>query len=311
VDALSGLLHEVRSDGALFGRSLLDPPWAVRFADESPLTLVTMLTGESWIVPDDADPVRIGPRDVAIVVGPGRFSVTDDHRRPTRPFFTVRGPDDCVAEDGGLLPDELWLDPRSCASELGGQAALLTGIYQVRGDVGRRLLTALPRVLVVPAGARTGAVLDVAVGEIGQDVPGQQAVLDRLLDLLLLTTLREWFALSATETPGWYNASRDPVVGSALELLHTEPARAWTVASLAIRVGVSRATLARRFRELMGEPPMTYLTAWRLALAADLFRRTDATLASVALQVGYADGYALSAAFKRHYGSSPRAVRAA
>jgi AraC-like DNA-binding protein len=101
------------------------------------------------------------------------------------------------------------------------------------------------------------------------------------------------------------------VVGAALRLLHDEPAHPWTVAALAARTGVSRAALARRFSDLVGEPPMTYLTDLRLALAADLLREPDATVAAVARRVGYGSAFALSAAFKRERGVSPQEHRAA
>ena len=100
------------------------------------------------------------------------------------------------------------------------------------------------------------------------------------------------------------------MVGHALRLLHHDPARPWTVAELARETGVSRAALARRFHELVGEPPMTFLTGWRIALAADLLREPGATIASVADQVGYGTPFALSAAFKRVRGVSPKQHRA-
>jgi AraC-like DNA-binding protein len=144
-----------------------------------------------------------------------------------------------------------------------------------------------------------------------RDEPGQEAVLDRLLDLLLIATLRAWFAGPEAEAPSWYRAHSDPVVGRALRMLHHHPAHPWTVAGLAKETGVSRAALARRFTELVGEPPMSYLTEWRLARAADLLREPDATVGSVARQVGYGSPFALSTAFKRHRGVSPRVHRMA
>jgi AraC-like DNA-binding protein len=93
-------------------------------------------------------------------------------------------------------------------------------------------------------------------------------------------------------------------------MLHNNPAHRWTVATLAAEIGVSRAALARRFAELVGEPPMTFLTGWRLALAADLLREPDATVGAVARQVGYGSPFALSTAFKRVRGVSPRQHRA-
>ena len=145
--------------------------------------------------------------------------------------------------------------------------------------------------------------------EIVKDEPGQEAVLDRLLDLLLIAVLRTWFARPDAEAPAWYRANGDPVVGRALRLLHNNPSHPWTVATLAAEIGVSRAALARRFTELVGEPPMTFLTGWRLALAADLLREPDATVGAVARQVGYGSPFALSTAFKRVRGISPQQHR--
>ncbi|HEY2285435.1 MAG TPA: AraC family transcriptional regulator [Streptosporangiaceae bacterium] len=114
-----------------------------------------------------------------------------------------------------------------------------------------------------------------------------------------------WFARPGTDAPGWYHAQRDPVVGPALALIHDHPAQPWSVASLAAAARSSRATFARRFHELVGQSPITYLTSWRLTLAADLLSEGDETLEAVARQVGYGDAFALSSAFKRVRGISP------
>lgn len=171
-------------------------------------------------------------------------------------------------------------------------------------------MNALPPALVVPERDARGPVMDMVMAEVTKDDPGQQVVLDRLLDLALITTLRAWFARPEAQAPGWYRAQSDPVVGTALRLLHDSPAHPWTVVSLAAKAGASRATLARRFTELVGEPPMSYLTSWRIASAADLLRDTDATVESIARQVGYANAFALSVAFKRLRGISPSRHRA-
>ncbi|GFM16504.1 AraC family transcriptional regulator [Mycobacterium sp. PO1] len=125
-------------------------------------------------------------------------------------------------------------------------------------------------------------------------------MLDRLLDWMMVCTLREWFDRPGGHPPAWWAAQRDSVVGRALQLLHAEPAAPWTVATLADRVGVSRATLAKRFTTLVGEPPLTYLTRWRMTLAADLLvEQPSSTVADVAAAVGYSDPFGFSAAFKR------------
>ena len=142
-----------------------------------------------------------------------------------------------------------------------------------------------------------------------RDEPGQEAVLDRLLDLLLIATLRTWFARARRRRPGWYRANSDPVVGPALRMLQHNPAHPWTVASLAAEAGAVTRRLARRFTELVGEPPMAFLTDWRLTLAADMLLEPGATIGAVARQVGYGSPYALSTAFKRARGVSPREHR--
>ncbi|BCJ68381.1 AraC family transcriptional regulator [Polymorphospora rubra] len=311
MDALTGLLDQVRSTGALFGRNIMGSPWAIGFADGAPLTLVTMPRGDGWVVPTGAEPVRLATGDLAVVAGPAPFTVSGDRTPDIAPLYVLHGPNECRSADGGeLAPDSIHLGVRTCGDRLDGPNVLLTGTYQVAGGLSGRLLAALPRVLVVPYDGRPRPLLELAESEIGRDDPGQQAVLDRLLDLLLIATLREWFARPGSSPPAWYRALSDPVVGAALRALHDDPARPWTVAALAREARVSRATFARRFTDLLGEPPMAYLTGWRLNLAADLLRRTDATVDSVARQVGYSTAYALSAAFKRHFGTRPTEHRA-
>jgi AraC-like DNA-binding protein len=186
----------------------------------------------------------------------------------------------------------------------------LLGCYQVKGEVSQRLLAALPEVMHLPARALDTPLVPMLVEEIAKDEPGQGAVLDRLFDLLLVAVLRAWLAREQERPPGWYAAQGDPVVGPALRILHEDPARPWTIAELAARVGISRAALARRFVELVGEPPMTYLTRWRIALAADRLLEPQATVDAVAREVGYSSAFALSTAFKRERGVSPSEHRA-
>lgn len=127
--------------------------------------------------------------------------------------------------------------------------------------------------------------------------------------MALISTLRAWFGRPEADAPGWYRAHADPLIGPVLRALHDDPSRPWTVASLARVAGASRAAFARRFHELVGQPPMTYLTDWRLTVAADLLRDTDSTVEAVARQVGYANGFALTVAFKRVRGVTPRQHR--
>ncbi|HEX6354298.1 AraC family transcriptional regulator [Actinophytocola sp.] len=189
-------------------------------------------------------------------------------------------------------------------------AVLLVGTYQARGEVARRLLDVLPPVLVVPdTGEECASLRDFLEAQFAACTPGRQVVLDRLLDWLLVCTLRDWFGQPDTVPPGWYRALTDDTVGPALRAMHAAPDKSWTLAALAGEARVSRTTLARRFATLVGEPPLTYLTNWRMAKAADLLTNSTATVAKVAHQVGYADAFGFSAAFKRRYGMSPSECR--
>ncbi|WP_326702615.1 AraC family transcriptional regulator [Streptomyces cyaneofuscatus] len=308
MDALAGLLDGPRARGAFLLRMVMEPPWAVRIADRAPICLMSVTRGAAWIVPpEEAEPVRLVPGDIAVVRGPHPYTVAD--APGTDPGALVGPGGLCTTLHGQPLSQEMVLGVRTWGNAAHGATAVLVGTYLMDGEISRRLLDALPPLLRLPADARTGPLLRLLDAEIAQDEPGQHVVLDRLLDLLLIAVLRGWFSRPGAEAPAWYRAMSDPVVGVALRLLQDDPAHPWTVASLAARAGVSRAGLARRFTELVGEPPMAYLAGWRLALAADLLRESDATVEAVGRKVGYGAPFAFSTAFKRVRGVSPQEYR--
>lgn len=309
MDALADLLTGVHARSAAFCQTILEPPWSLRIADGAPLALATTVRGHAWIVPDAGEPILMKTGDVAIVQGPQPYTVGDDPATPPR--MVVHHGNRLTTTDGTDITDDLRLGPRTSGESPYGSAIVASGTYQVGSDVSQRLLSALPHVLVVPEPDVRGPVMQLLADEVGRDEPGQDYVLDRLLDLALVATLRAWFARPEARAPGWYRALGDPLVGPALRMMHADPARGWTVAALAAHAGCSRATLARRFTQLVGEPPMAYLAGWRITLAADLLRQTDATVETVARRVGYSNAFALSVAFKRLRGVAPSAYRAA
>jgi len=304
MDSVAGLLDGPRARGAFVLRSMMDPPWAIRIEDQAPLTLVAMVRGEAWLRPDEGDDVVLRDGDVAIIRGPGHYDVTD--RLGTAPQAIILPGQRCVTPDGQELSEMGHMGVRTWGNSPDGETVMLTGTYETRSEISQRLLDALPSLLVLPGEEWQSPLIPYLAEEVVKDDPGQEAVLDRLLDLLLIAVLRAWFARPEAEAPGWYRAHGDPVVGPALRLLQNNPAHPWTVATLAQETGVSRAALARRFNALVGEPPMAFLTEWRLTLAADLLREPGATVGSVAHQVGYGSSFALSTAFKRVRGISPQ-----
>ncbi|MFD1148043.1 AraC family transcriptional regulator [Saccharothrix hoggarensis] len=307
MDALAGLLDGPRARGAFLMRTVVDPPWSVRVEDRAPLSVVAFVRGDGWLVPDGGEPVRLRAGDVAVLRGPDAYTLADDPATPVR--AVVHPGEITTTPEGAELCEQWGLGVRTWGVDPDGSVVLLSGTYQLDGEVSTRLLAALPSWLVVPGSDLP--IVPLLAAEVTRDDPGQEAVLDRMLDLLLISVLRAWFCRPEADPPAWYSAHADPVVGKALRLLHADPARSWTVGSLAAAAGVSRAALARRFTELVGEPPMSYLTGWRLALAADLLREPSATVAAVAHQVGYSTAFALSTAFKRERGISPSEHRAA
>ena len=314
MDVLGDLLDGVRAHTAAFCQVVLERPWALRIADRAPLALASTLSGHAWIVPDDGEPTLISAGDVAVIQGPEPYTVADHPDTP--PSLVVHAGNRVMTVDGHDVTATLRLSkhtkalgPGTGLSTPGACAVLASGTYQVTGDVSRRLLAALPDVVLVPREDVRSPVMDLLAAEVSRDEPGQQVVLDRLLDLALIVALRAWFARPEADAPGWYRAHGDPLVGPALRTIHDDPTQQWTVATLAATAGSSRAAFARRFTSLVGQPPMTYLTHWRLDLAADLLRNTDATVSSIARQVGYANAFALTVAFKRVRGVTPRQHR--
>ncbi|MFA6298816.1 MAG: AraC family transcriptional regulator [Nocardioides sp.] len=310
MDVLEVLLEGPRARGAFLLRSLLDPPWSLRIEDKAALALVCVTRGDAWLVTDEGEQHALRAGDLAIMRGPGHYTACDD---PATPPSVVVGPGGtCTSSEDGSALEETWgRGVRTWGPGTRGDTVLLTGTYEHAGETGRPLLAALPEVVVVRQDAWSSPLPDLLAVEATLDAPGQRAVLDRLLDVVLISALRTWFAGRADDAPGWYRAQADPVVGTTLGLLHAAPEHDWTVTELAARSGVSRAALGRRFTELLGQPPIAYLTQRRLQLAADLLLESDATLPAVARQVGYGSPFALSAAFKREFGRSPQAYRSA
>ncbi|GAA2611256.1 AraC family transcriptional regulator [Paractinoplanes durhamensis] len=215
--------------------------------------------------------------------------------QPAGPVFAAAGPDGLARTGTG---DDVFL--------LGG-----------RFDFGARarelLLDALPPVLHVPGGAPAAATLRWALDQVDAELRDRPIasvlVAEHLALIMLIHILRLHLATAGSANPGWLGGLADPVVAPALRALHADPARPWTVADLAAVSTVSRSTLAARFKQSVGQGPLDYLTGWRIELAAARLRRGDGTLAAIAHAVGYGSESALSTAFKRITGTTPRDYR--
>lgn len=306
MDVLSGLLDGVRARGAFVLRLSLDPPWAMRIEDDAPLTVICVTHGHAVIRLPSAEPIQLSPGDTALARGVEKYVFADDVS--SVPQVIIGEGQRCTTLSGEDLRFEMAVGVRTWGNAASGACRAVIGAYEGRSAISARLLDVLPTVVVVRSDEWVSPLVPLLAEEAGRDADGQETYLDRLLDLLLIDVLRTWFSHDGNAPP-WWRAADDPIVGPALRLMYHHPSHGWTVGNLAAAVRCSRAVFARRFTEQVGEPPIAYLTSWRLALAADLLRAQDATIASVARQVGYSTPFALSSAFKRAYGVSPNVHR--
>lgn len=306
VDPLTDFLDGPRARGAFILHLQLARPWSVEIADDAPLTLMAVLTGDTWLRPVGHPPTLLHAGDVALVRHGVRYVVADSADRA--PDVRIGPGQTCTGSGGRDLSDEWGIGPRRWGNDPAGGDTMLVGSYLAGAETGTLLLRALPEVVVV-RGVSSPA-LELLMDEAGRTGVAQASVLDRLLDVLLISVVRAWSESLREGEPNWLTAGRDPLVRDALRLIHARPEHAWTVESLAAATGTSRAALARRFTQLVGTPPIGYLSRWRLALAADLLQDPGLTLSAVSRRVGYATPFSMSAAFKKQYGVSPQQYRA-
>jgi AraC-like DNA-binding protein len=290
VDVLQEHLTRARASGGVFARSVARPPWGLRLPGTIELAVHAVVRGQAWLWLDDPQAaLKLTPGDVALVRG------GLDHRVAHSPTALCLTPVEFRAQHSA---DEEAGDPEA--------TVFLCGAYQFAGDVGSQLVEALPPALHLPH--TDDDPLHDAIGllsrELATQAPGQQTVLDRLLDIILVHALRASF-LHSPQAPRWYQASTDPRLDPALRAIHTDAARPWTVPELAALSGLSRAAFARAFQHALGQAPMQYLTEWRMTLARDYLRSSDLSLAQIAGRTGYASPYAFAAAFRRHHGQPP------
>ena len=314
MDALSDLLHAIKLNGALFLDARFTAPWCVEspsgqeshglLGDLDHIVFFHLITeghctvrlssgGEA--IELVAGDLILMPRDDAHVIGCAL------HKSPIQAGLLVK-----PASQGGMLSID--------HGGGGDEVRLMCGFLSCDSQLSRPLLESLPRMLRVPLGDGPGAawlmgLLRRGAQENTTPGPGSDILLAKLAELLFVEAMRRYIEALPEQQTGWLAGLRDRHVGRALALMHETPARNWTVDELAEEVGLSRSALAQRFGNLLGQPPMQYLTRWRLTLAAAALRSSERAIALIASDSGYESESAFNRAFKREFGKPPAAWR--
>ena len=315
MDVLSDVLKNVKLDGAVFYNGEFSAPWNFRSPASHKVAPYLSHPGKHVIIyhlllqgranarveGDDESRITLGPGEVVIfphgnahILGNGHSQLVDNEPELQRIFRQGSK----LAQGGGggevtrFICGYMTCDPRLSQTFLSG----LPPVFKVNigNDAWGEWLTQSIRF---------------SANEADASHAGSDAVLAKLSEVLFVETLRRFIAELPANASGWLAGARDPEVGKALSHMHRSPAHPWTVAELARESGVSRSVLADRFRHFLGEPPMTYLTRWRLQLGAQMLSSTSYSVAQVASEVGYESEPAFNRAFKREFGKPPARFR--
>ncbi len=304
-DPLGEALHFLRMAGTYYARCEFSAPWALELpAIAGTLMFHVVASGSCTLVVPGAAPRMLRPGGLALVPhGQG-------HRMESDPDATGIGLFDVPREELSERYEVLRIDGG------GDPVTLICGVVRFDHPAGRQLMEILPRLMMVDGGTSLEqdwlqGTLRLIAHEARALRPGGETVITRLADVVVIQAIRAWLDQDPAARAGWLGAMRDPRVGRALTLVHREPARDWTVARLAHEVAMSRSAFSARFTELVGEPPMQYVTRWRMNVAQSMLADGTAALAEIAEELGYRSEAAFSRAFKRETGMAPGAARAA
>jgi AraC-like DNA-binding protein len=303
MDVLADVLAVTGVRGTLGARIDAGEDWGWWVAEKPGAAIHAVTAGTAWLGRPGESPVQLLPGDVVLLPGGAEHVIASDPDALARTNERVF--DDWEPVGEGVV--------RIGTGPVGTH--VLCAHYDHDPAAETKVLELLPELLHLRSGQADGGLED-TLRLLGRELAHPQiattAVLDSLVDVLLVQVMRAWLAGEPADAARcWLRVLGDPVVGTALKRLHDDPARPWTTEALAREVAVSRATLARRFPQLVGETPAAYLTRWRMDLAARRLRDTDDPLEAVAQAVGYTSVYAFSRAFSRARAQPPGRYRSA
>lgn len=295
-DVLSQVLTLIRLRGELVYSAQLRGPWCITFP-RGAAHFYFVESGTMWVKTSGAEPIKINQGDMVLLPhGTGHLICTD----PATPAIEI----------GSLISEHF--DRDKSVLEYGGdgvQSHLISGLFHFEGSSLAALMAALPLVVHLPCeGGKTPdwlhALTHFLLKESHEVEPGSSLMISRLIDLLVIRTLRTW-AASQKSIGGWVGALGDERIGRALSAIHASPYHPWTVKGLASISAMSRSIFAERFKERVGEAPLHYINRLKLTLAADMLSGGNMRVTQVAHRIGYASDAAFSRAFKAQFGYAP------
>ena len=300
VDVLSQVAEAFRLRGSIGGVYSMSPPWGFAFPQSDHATLLVVMRGRIYFEPTGTNggPIELSPGDVVAMPHGHGCTLRDDPRTPIRPdAVPVPAEGRCGKERASGAHTEF---AGLCCQLAGGRANpllnLLPPLIHCSGSDGRvtRWLEPTVRLLASESASTT---------------PGRTTILNRLAEIVFIQLVRSWIDGVPETEGGWLRALADPQLGLALEAIHSEPGAQWTVASLAARARMSRSAFAERFKNVVGDTPLEYLTRWRMQRAAGLLESGDAPVKEVVAASGYASEAAFRTAFKKWVGVAPGSYR--
>ncbi|WIY82236.1 AraC family transcriptional regulator [Propionimicrobium sp. PCR01-08-3] len=303
-DRLARVLHTLRMRSTFYCHAQLTEPWALEMpAIVDSISFHVVTAGTCWLRLPGGESRELRAGDLVLVPhGLGHFLAS--------------APDAPPGPRVDLLPQQ-YLTDRYSLLQYGGdgrRGQLICGIVSFDDAAARELMRALPQLLFVGGDTASAAepirdTLRFMAGELARTQPGGEAVATRLADILVIQAIRTWLAADPDTGTGWLLAMQDERIGRALEAIHADPGREWTLERLAHLATMSRSSFSTRFTELVGEAPIAYLTRWRMNIAHNRLREENTTAARLATELGYRSEAAFNRAFTRIIGRTPGAVR--
>jgi AraC-like DNA-binding protein len=303
VDPLGEALHFLRMSGTFYCRSEFTAPWGLALPPMKASMMFHVVTaGECWLEVEGAERKLLRPGDLALVPHGEGHQLVSEHGVATAKLFE--------------LPRELIGDRYEILRHGGSgpPTTMICGAVTFDHPSAHHLIRLLPKVINIDAWSSPEmewiqSTLRFIAAEARQVRAGGETVITRLADILVIQAIRSWIARDAAAQTGWLGALQDKQIGRAIALIHRDPSREWTLASLAAQLGMSRSAFAARFTQLVGEPAMHYVARWKMHAAMMWLKEDDAPLSVLASRLGYESEAAFSRAFKRFNGLSPGAVR--